>query len=129
MFESTVRAELADLNRRLGSLRAEPGVEIFAMRDSYLDLSIELSYSLDLTPFDQAVLASVLGRAREMRVHEGELEMVFCEKDSDLQPWDKDGNRRHALCDMYDELGIWVYGDFDMQWPPKPEDWPRGSGG
>lgn len=107
IFETTVREELATVDKTLSALRTEPGLEVFAMSDSYLELSVEMSFSLDLQAFDQATA-----------------ELVFCEKDSDLQPWDKNGNRIVELSELYDPIGLWVYGDFDMEWPVRPSGWP-----
>jgi len=122
MFEKAVWKDLAGVDQALSALRTEPGLEIFAMSDSHLDLSVAISFSVGLGAFDQAVLAAVLGRATDLLSTDKDVELVFCEKDSDLQPWDKDGNRRAVLADLYDPLGIWVYGDFDMEWPVRPKD-------
>lgn len=88
-----------------------------------LERCAELSYmKLDLQPFDQAILAAVLVRAEQL-LAEGVGEMAFCELDTHLQPWDKDRNFKSRLASLYDAARIWVYGDFLLQAPPKPDDW------
>ena len=76
-----------------------------------------------LKPFDQAILAAVLVRAEELR-RAGEAGLCFCETDSDLQPWDKHGDVKRPLTDLYDTAAVWVYGDFDLRAPERPENWP-----
>lgn len=39
-------------------------------------------------------------------------EDCFCELDSDLQPWDKNGVLKPILSDLYNASRIWVYRDF-----------------
>jgi hypothetical protein len=48
-------------------------------------------------------------------------EVSFCTLDGDLQPWDRNG-RRIDLADLFDSAGIWVFGDFVMQTPPRPKE-------
>ena len=123
-FESKVRGELENLDSTFNSLRAESGIEIFPMNDRQLALSIEISPYVDLHPFDECVLAAVLGRADELHAVDADVELAFCELDGHLQPWDKTRQRRDDLCDLYDRRGIWVYGDFYMQEPVRPPNWP-----
>jgi hypothetical protein len=80
-----------------------------------VDLSTQ---NLGLKPFDQAILAAILVRGETLRA-EGAGEVSFCELDSDLQPWDKNGRNKEPLTGLYDSAGIWVYGDFDMASPPR----------
>jgi hypothetical protein len=48
----------------------------------------------------------------------------FCELDSDLQPWDKFGDRKTILSDLYNDSRIWVYGNFSLQDVNNlPNDW------
>jgi predicted nucleic acid-binding protein len=86
MFESKVGAELGDLDSSLAALRSEPGLEVFALNDDQLKLAIDVGFVTDLNPFDQSVLAAVLGRADEIRLADPTAELAFCELDSDLQP-------------------------------------------
>jgi hypothetical protein len=90
-------------------------------------LCAELSYlKLELKPFDQAILAAILVQGKRL-LAEGVEETASCELDSDLQPWDKDSNRKERLADLYDSAHIWVYRDFLLQAPPKPSNWFRSS--
>jgi hypothetical protein len=67
-------------------------------------------------------LAAVLVRADEL-LKNGEPDIAFCELDGDLQPWDKNGITKPALTRLYDHARIWVYGDFTMTTPERPENW------
>ena len=85
-----VEADLEKLDEALNSLRATKGVKIFHLTEKMLERCSELSHAkLDLQPFDQAILAAILVRAKELQAGGAE-EMDFCELDSHLQPWDKD---------------------------------------
>ncbi len=89
-----------------------------------LERAIALAQAdLSLQPFDQAILAAVLGRAEELR-SQGETDLCFCVTDADLQPWDKRGNAKRLLTKLYDEALVWVYGDFGMNAPERPASWP-----
>jgi predicted nucleic acid-binding protein len=124
MFETKVHGDLKRLDVTLSSLRGHDGIEVFALDEAMLDRSIDLSGGdLDLLkPFDQTILAAVLVRAERLRVT-GEVDISFCELDADLQPWDRRGNPKAPLKQMYDAAGIWVYGDFDLNEPARPADW------
>lgn len=90
-----------------------------------LERAVELTgLNLSLKPFDQAILAAVLGRAREL-AEGGEDDFCFCELDADLQPWDKSDNAKQPLTGLYDAESVWVYGDFNMDEPEMPEGWPQ----
>lgn len=125
-FESMVRTELdrldATLQATLAALRSNPVIEVFALDDEMLERAIDLGASeLDLEPYDQAILAAVLVRGSRLRSG-GATEVFFCELDSDLQPWDKRGNAKQPLTQMYDDAGVWVYDDFELEEPP-PDWW------
>lgn len=125
-FESLVQSELArfdaTLDATLSALRHSAGVDVFALDDEMLERAIDLGASdIDLEPYDQAVLAAVLGRGSRLR-REGATHVSFCELDRDLQPWDKRGNAKTPLTALYDEAGVWVYGDFEIDEPP-PDWW------
>jgi hypothetical protein len=64
-----------------------------------------------LKPYDLAILAAMLVKSEELQ-REGHLLVGFCELDSDLQPWDKSGNWKPILRDLYNDARIWVYRDF-----------------
>ena len=124
-FEKQVLAELRQLDDTLSSIRREPGVEVFPLNGDMLERATSLSDSgIWLTPFDQAILAAILVRSEELR-HAGELDLCFCEIDADLQPWDKRGSVKQPLAGLYDEVGLWVYGDFDLRDPVRPDNWPE----
>jgi hypothetical protein len=123
-FEQQVRGELRQLDDVLKSIRTAPGLELFPLKEHMLDRAIDLAQTdLSLEPFDQAILAAILGRAVELR-SQGETELCFCVTDADLQPWDKRGNAKDLLTKLYDEALIWVYGDFGMNAPERPDNWP-----
>jgi len=123
-FEQQVRGELRKLDDVLKSIRTAPGLELFPLNQHMLDRAIDLAQTeLSLEPFDQAILAAILGRAEELR-SQGETDLCFCVTDADLQPWDKRGNAKDLLTKLYDEALIWVYGDFGMTAPERPDDWP-----
>jgi hypothetical protein len=118
-YEAEVSRELDQLEVTLAALRQRPGLEVFALNDRMLERAVELSgKSLDLKPFDQAILAGVLVRAEELLV-QGADDLCFCELDSDLQPWGKDGRSKPPLKDLYDAAHVWVYGDFGMETPAR----------
>jgi hypothetical protein len=123
-FEQQVRAELRQLDDKLAALRGTPGIEVFALNENMLERAVSLS-TIDLTlrPFDQAILAAVLVRAEELR-NAGERDLCFCEVDADLQPWNREGQIKQSLAGLYDAARLWVYGDFDLQNPERPENWP-----
>ena len=99
-YESAVSAELEGLDERLKSLIGHPGAEVFALRNEMFVRAVELStQNLELKPFDQTILAAVLVRAEELR-DQGANDISFCELDSDLQPWDKDGRSKQLLTSL-----------------------------
>jgi hypothetical protein len=123
-FEQQIQAELRQLDGMIASLRREPGLEVFALNEAMLDRAVDLSTTdLSLKPFDQAILAAVLIRAEELR-RTGEVDLCFCETDADLQPWDRNGDAKQRLTDLYDAVAVWVYGDFELSAPERPENWP-----
>ncbi len=126
LMERQVQSDLNELDLRLASLAEAPGLDVFPLSDAMLEKTAALSFQkLNLQPFDQAVLAAVLTRADSLRSHDP-TELAFCELDSDLQPWDKEGKRKDTLASLYDAAGVWVYGDFLMKSHDRPEDWPTG---
>lgn len=128
-FERTVRGELASLDERLREIRSTPNVDVFPANERILELNLEFSFGeLNLKPFDQIILASVLARADELVRDEGVPSVVFCERDSDLLPWDRKGQRKLPLADHYEAHRVWVYDDFDMRGTAPPARWPGGRG-
>ncbi len=123
LMENVVRADLQNMETALRDLTQSPGLNVFPMAAAMLARATELCFEApDLKPWDQAVLAAVLVRASELGQN-GEKELAFCELDSDLQPWDKNGDSKPKLADLYDRANIWVYGDFLMQSPEMPAGW------
>jgi hypothetical protein len=124
-FEQEVGAELRQIDEVIKSLRVQVGVEVFPLNDRMLNRAVDLAESdLSLKPFDQAILAAVLGRAEELR-NAGTTDISFCETDADLQPWDKRRDPKQPLKALYDEAAVWVYGDFNLSWPERPTNWPE----
>ncbi len=126
-MEGLVKRDIDKLDDLLNELRGKPGIEIFAMDEQMLERCAELSYrGLELQPFDQAILASILVKAEKLK-KSGIESFAFCEADSDLQPWNKVGERKEPLVTFYDEAAIWVYQDFLLERPEMPEDFPPAS--
>jgi predicted nucleic acid-binding protein len=124
-YENVLLRELDRLEERLATLGKEPGVEVFPLTDRMLERSVQLGTErLELDPVDNSILAAVLTRADELKSADKSAEIFFCELDSHLQPWDKFGNRRLPLAQLYDDARVWVYGDFSMKSQARPEDWP-----
>jgi hypothetical protein len=118
-YEAAVLADLDRLEERFALLRSHPGVEVFPLSDEMLVRAVDLSEeNLDLEPFDQAILAAVLVRAQALR-NLGADDISFCELDGHLRPWDRTGRAKQPLAGLYDAAGVWVYGDFAMENPPK----------
>jgi hypothetical protein len=124
-FEQQVQTELRQLDETFASLRHEPGLEVFPLNENMLERAVSLStLDLSLKPFDQAILAAVLVRAEEL-ARSREVDLCFCEADANLQPWGKRGDAKQPLTDLYDAAGVWVYGDFDLRDPERPDNWPE----
>jgi hypothetical protein len=124
-MEGRIKADLEKLDEALESLKAAKGVETFNLSQLMLERCAGLSQAkLDLQPFDQAILAAILVRAEELHT-QGIDQMDFCELDSHLQPWDKDSRLKQPLTELYNRARTWVYGDFLLQAPGKPADWPK----
>jgi len=122
-MERQVHADLRALDLSLRTLMDDPALDVFPLDSSILEKTLELTLDkLDLHPFDQAVPAAILVRAETLRA-DGADQFAFCELDSDLQPWDKKGNSKQPLAALYDGAGVWVYGDFVMKTPRRPEGW------
>lgn len=125
-FEKQVVGELDKLEITLQEFANQPGITAFPLSEAMLERSLSLTYErLDLHPFDTVLLAAVLTRAADLKMREADSELFFCELDSDLQPWDKHGNVKPALKQLYDNARVWVYGDFAMTSHERPENWQR----
>jgi hypothetical protein len=117
LYRSTVSHELRTLDETVESVRNTPGVEAFALSEDMLERAIQLRTGgpSGLKPFDEAILAAVLAKARALRtLHAGDpnLDLAFCTLDGDLQPWTKERTRLEPLASLYEQEGLRVYGDF-----------------
>ena len=121
-FESSIKRDLANLDHTLQALARLPCLEIFGLDDAMLDRATELALAgIAPKPFDHAILAGVLVRASRLG-DAGERTISFCESDSDLQPWDKNGNAKPSLRNAFDRAHVWVYGDFTLTQPQRRAD-------
>ena len=112
-FDGLVSDELTKVSERLDALAQHPGLNVFPLSETMLErqVSIGAMKNFFLKPYDLAILAAVLVKAEELR--QAEYSWVgFCELDSDLLPWDKRGNRKPVLSDLYNDAGVVVYGNF-----------------
>jgi len=121
-FEGHVRTGLAKLNDKLLEITSAEGVEVLPLDGQVLDTSLALYFKdFELGEFDRAVLAAVLTKGRSLR-DSGETDVSFCELDSDLWPWEKrTGRARPEFKKLYDDAGVWVYSDFLLKSPERPE--------
>jgi len=122
-FEGLVKSGLDKLNDTLVDITKAAGVEVLPLDDGALDMSVKLHFKeVDLSEFDRAVLATVLTKGRSLR-NSGETDVSFCELDSDLWWWQKKtGQPRDELKQLYDDAGVWVYSDFRLMSPERPEE-------
>jgi hypothetical protein len=121
-FEQLVKQDLDNLEDKLKQLRAEKGLEVFPLTDPMLERSVSLATEIELKPFDNSILSAILSRADEL-TKSGETDLAFCELDSDLQPWDKNGKSKPILTRLYDAARIWIYRDFTLTRPEQPSGW------
>jgi hypothetical protein len=88
--------------------------------DEMLNLANELALSKAAQkPFDHAILAGILVSSSRLW-NRGERGVAFAELDSDLQPWGTKGAPNDDLRKLYDDAHVCVYGDFTLQFPPRP---------
>ena len=114
-FDSLVGQELAQSSANLEKLSEHPRLKVFPLSEQMLQYQIEIgSLGLSIKPYDLAILAAVLTKALELR-EQGAGWIVFCELDSDLQPWDKTGARKPTLSGLYEKASLPVYGDFLLE--------------
>jgi len=120
-FQQHVATEKLEAPRRISELRDEPAVNIFPLDEAMLVCSTQIAAdtSLELQSFDLAILAAVLVRGRALS-KEGH-DVVFCTLDAHLQPWDRTGGRKRELADLLEGAGVWVYSDFALQAPMRPD--------
>ncbi|HXY24284.1 MAG TPA: hypothetical protein VEI73_06510 [Candidatus Acidoferrum sp.] len=121
-YEEDVLRHLERLEESIATLRKENGVDVFSLSEPMLERGLSLGLErLELKPFDNAVLAAILVRAAEIKKGAPASELYFCELDTDLQPWDSNGNIKPPLAKLYDDARICVYGDFSMTSPQRPD--------
>lgn len=127
-YEQHMKAALADVPARIARLRATAGVHVFPADDEILERGIELTSIVErLQPYDLNVLASVLVRAEQLRRGGAAGPIAFCERDSDLQPWDREGVPKRWLQTLYDAAHVRVFEDFTMTTPERPAAWSPGG--
>jgi hypothetical protein len=125
-YENEVLNDLEGLEESIASLRREKGVDVFALTEEMLERALVLGIEqLELQPFDLSILAAILTRASEIKKADPEAEVFFCELDTDLQPWDRDGNSKQNLSKLYEEAHLWVYSDFAMTSRRSPAGWAK----
>lgn len=123
-YEVSVQAELDRLEATLEGFARTPGIDVFGLSEPMLERSRSLGFEkLELEPFDNAILAAIITRAEELKKNEPDSQLVLCELDGDLRPWNRDGQIKPTLARLYDDARVWVYGDFEMAKPARPENW------
>ncbi len=111
-FDGLVANELTKVPERLIELAEHPNLNVFPLSESMLERQVYIgAMDTSLKPYDLAVLAAILVRAEDLQQQEHSW-VGFCELDSDLQPWDKNGALKPILSDLYKASRIWVYQDF-----------------
>jgi hypothetical protein len=121
-YEQSIKKELKAVSITLQRIADLPSIRVFAFDDEMLDLANQLALTdTAKKPFDQAILAGVLVSSSRLW-KKGERGISFAELDSDLQPWGQRGAPKDDLRKLYDDAHVWVYGDFTLQFPPRPSD-------
>jgi hypothetical protein len=119
-YVQSISKELAAVPSILSSVASLPCVRMFALDDEMLGFANQLALTkVAQKPFDHAILAGVLVSCSRLW-NEGERGISFAEKDTDLQPWGQKGAPKDDLRQLYDDAHVWVYGDFTLQFPPRP---------
>jgi predicted nucleic acid-binding protein len=112
LYANMTSSEIDNLDARLEEVQAT--VNAYALTDEMLDEALALRTRVpDLGPFDEAILAATVVKARELR----ERFPIFCTLDRDLSPVDKRGNPKPALRSMYEAIGLEVRSDFNVPSP------------
>jgi len=121
-YVQSINRELSAVPSALKEIAGLPCVRMFAFDDEMLSLANQLALTnVARKPFDHAILAGVLISCSRLW-NQGEREISFAELDSDLQPWGQKGATKDDLRKLYDDAHVWVYGDFTLQFPPRPAD-------
>ena len=99
-FDGLVANELTKVPERLIELAEHPNLNVFPLSESMLERQVYIgAMDTSLKPYDLAVLAAILVRAEDLQQQEHSW-VGFCELDSDLQPWDKNGALKPILSDL-----------------------------
>ena len=99
-FDGLVTNELRKVPERLRELAQHPHLNVFPLSESMLERQVSIgAMDTSLKPYDMAVLAAILVRAEDLQQQEHSW-VGFCELDSDLQPWDKNGALKPILSDL-----------------------------
>lgn len=107
-YDAAIEAALGEIEPRITALETTPGVDVFPVGEEtlrrVLRWRVEVPELAELKPFDEVILAGVIGRAEQLAPGE----LVFCELDADLLPWHpKDAKReRPGLATLYRSAGF-----------------------
>jgi hypothetical protein len=119
-YVQAISTELAAVPKIFNDIARLACVRTFALDDEMLDLANHLAFTKAAQkPFDHAILAGILVSSSRLW-KEGERGISFAEIDSDLQPWGPQGAPKDDLRTLYDAAHVWVFGDFTLQFPPRP---------
>jgi predicted nucleic acid-binding protein len=114
-FENLVISELNQIPNRLDNLRQHSGLCLFSLSEAMLERQVRIgATTLNLKPYDLAILAAILVKAEEIYQEQKIEQFIFCELDSDLQPWNRDGQPKHLLSTLYQKARIQVRPNFDI---------------
>jgi len=118
-YERSIKDDLDQLDDRLNELAMLDHLHIFGLDDEMLARSTALILGgITLKPFDQSILAAVLVSSERLW-HAGERGLSFCDTDTDLLPWAKDGTDKPNLRASYNNAHVWVYSDFTLTRPTR----------
>ena len=124
LMENVVKADLQNMGTTLRELAGSPGLEVFPTTPAMLTRSTELCFELPELKSSGTKLFWQLYLSELMNfIKLANENSAFCQLDSDLQPWDKNGDAKPKLTDLYDRANVWVYGDFLMHGPEMPPNW------
>ena len=125
-YVQSINKELSAVPSILTNLTGLSCVKMFALDDDMLDLANQLVLTtVAQKPFDHAILAGILVSCSRLW-NQGERGISFAEIDNDLQPWGSKGAPKRDLRKLYDNAHVWVYGDFTLQFPPRPAEFDAG---
>jgi len=121
-YIQSINRELSAVPSILKEVAGLPCVRVFAFDDEMLGWANQLALTkVAQKPFDHAILAGILVCSSRLW-NPGERGISFAEIDSDLKPWGPKGAPKDDLRKLYDDAHVWVYGNFTLQFPPRPAD-------